>query len=101
MPSPRPGNPSHRLLRSGSDGLEAFSPVFVDNPPFPVDNIFDLGITQGLASDREPITTSTRHPTSFPSIQYTPSPPTARPEYSVAQAKPRAFPPFNRPYYYY
>jgi len=30
--------------------------MFVDNPPFPVDNFSCLGITWGLYNHREPIT---------------------------------------------
>jgi len=66
MPSLRLGSPSPQRLWI--------------TPPFPVDNISDLGITEGLHNDREPLTISNRHPVPLSSIQYTPSPPTARPE---------------------
>lgn len=63
MPSLRLGSPSQepcpfRTRREGSP----FPQRLWITPLFPVDNIPDLGITGGLHNDREPITTSNRHP---------------------------------------
>lgn len=63
MPSLRLGSPSQepcpfRVRREGSP----FPQRLWITPLFPVDNIPDLGITGGLHNDREPITTSNRHP---------------------------------------
>lgn len=82
--------------------MEAFfpQPLWITSP-FPGDNLSFLGITWGLHSDKESITTFNRHPAPFPSIQYTPCPPIATWNTAWTRLSQRVFPPFNRPYYNY
>lgn len=69
MPSLRLASPSQEScpLRIRKNGTPFPQPLWI-TPPFPVDNLSDLGITRGLPNDGQPITTYNRHPAPLLSI---------------------------------